>query len=310
VHDERAKEQGPMNYNPYAAPQAGPAATPGPAGYLGSPQPWDAGEVLGAAFEAFKNNAGLLIGATVLFVLCLMPLSILPSVLTFSHAIDPASAPYFIVAFGCQAGTILIDAFVSVGLIRILLAVARGQQASVGDVFSGASHFIPMFVVIFLTRVIEIVGCCSVGLIPVYMGLCFASYFVVDQNLGPIEAFSAAWRSTEGQRGDVLVYSLLALLVYMAGAVLCGVGMLATAPIAMLGFAIIYLRITGGGGAPRPGGFAPPAPPTGFGPPPGGGPGYGPPGGGPGYGGPGYGGPGYGGPQGGGYGPPGGYGPR
>jgi hypothetical protein len=300
-----------MNYNPYAAPQAAPPQL-GQGGPTGMPQAWDAGEVLSAAFETFKNNAGLLIGVVFVFFCFLMPLGLLPSILTFSHSLEPGVTSY-VIQFGCSLGNFVIDSFFTVGLMRIFLAVARGQQVAFGELFSGASHFVPMLAVIFLTRVIEILGCCSIGLLPIYMGLCFAGYFVVDQNLGPIEAFNAAWRATEGQRGNVLIYALLALVVYLAGALFCGIGALATGPIAMLGFTIIYLRITGGGAGG--GGVAPAGP--GYGPPPGGpfggpgGPGFGGPGGpgGPGFGGPGGG---YGGPSGGGYGPPaggGGYGP-
>ncbi len=307
-----------MNYNPYAAPQAAP---PPPGGFgpsAGGPQAWDVGEVLSTAFEAFKNNWAVLVGSFFVFGALLLPLGGLPYVLTYTHTLDKGLASG-LVSISCSFANLLVQSFLRVGMVRIFLAVARGQRAEIGDLFSGASHFLPMFVVVFITALIEVVGCCSFGFIPVYMGLCFAEYFVVDQNMGPIDALSAAWRCAEGQRGQVFVYALVALLVYLAGAAFCGVGMLATAPIALLGFTIIYLRLTGRGNAPAAGGpgFGGPGGP-GYGPQ-GGGPGYGPPGGGPGgpgfgsggpFGGPG-GGPGFGGPGGGpagggGYGPPGG----
>jgi len=288
-----------MNYNPYAAPQAAPLPPPGGAGPGGAgPQPWDVGDVLNASFEGFKNNAGVLIGSFLVFLLLQVPLGGFPYVLTYTHTLDKGLLSG-VVSLACSFGNIMVQSFLRVGLARICLTVARGQQPSIADLFGGANHFVSMFVVVFVTAVITVLGCCIFGLIPIYMGLCFAEYFVVDQDMGPLDALGAAWRCAEGQRGQVLVYAIVAFLVYSAGIALCGVGVLATAPIAMLGFAIIYLRLTGRGAAPSGPLQGGPAGP-GFGS---GGP-FGGPGGGPGFGGPGggYGAPG----GGGGYGPPGG----
>jgi hypothetical protein len=273
-----------MNYNPYAAPQAAPPPPPGPGAYTGAQQPWDVGEVLSLSFEGFKANWPVFVGACLVYGILILPFSLLPTVLTLMHTVGPGPERH-LVTLGCTAANSLIQAFLLTGMLRIFLAAARGQQPEFGLIFSGGDRYLDMLGFVLLKLVITIAGCICVGVVLIYMGLCFADYYIVDQNLGPAEALKEAWRATDGQHVEVLVYSLLGFVLLMLGACVCGFGMLVAAPIVMLGYTIIYLRITGRGAPP-------PLQP--------GGPGYGPPAGGPGYGPPG---------GGGGYGPPGGYGP-
>jgi hypothetical protein len=225
---------------------------------------------------------------------------------------------------------LIVQSFFQVGAVRISLGVARGRQPQFGELFGGGDRFVPVLLALFLLflgvgfgMVLLIVP----GVI-LALGLMLTNYFIIDQEMGPIDALQASWRATDGQKLKLLAFAFVAFFIVLGGAVLCCLPMLGAIPLAQLALTIIYLRITGRGGAAPggQGGYTPPpaAGPGGYGPPPGGGynppgGGYGPPGGG-GYGGPqgggGYGGPqgggGYGGPQGGGgYGGPqggGGYG--
>jgi hypothetical protein len=316
-----------MNYNPYAAPQAAPAPG-GPTQYGSGPQPWEIGEVLSAAFEVYKTNWPVILGSLFVFAIALLPLGGFPAFLTLSRILEPGLLSSLI-SFGCSAANLVVQAFLLTGILRIFLAAARGQSPTIAMLFSGGSEFPAMLGVVIVTSIITVLGCFIFGLIIVYMGLNFAQYYVADQGMGMSAALQSAWKSTEGERGKVLLYSLVALALVFAGLAFCVVGVFVTAPIASLGYTIIYLRTSGRGGAPVAtggpgygppgggyggpppgGGYGGPPAGGGYGGPPGGG-GYGPPGGG-GYGGPpggGYGGPpggggGYGGPQGGGYGGP------
>jgi hypothetical protein len=150
------------------------------------------------------------------------------------------------------------------------------------------------------------------------LGLYLTQFYVVEANMGPIEAMKASWESTKGQKGDIFVLILLSFFVILGGILAFCVGIFVAIPVIWVAMAIAYLRISGRGApAMAGGGFGPPpgappgygggfgAPPGGFGGPPQGGGFGGPPQGG-GFGGPpqggGFGGP----PQGGGYPPQGG----
>jgi uncharacterized membrane protein len=312
-----------VNYNPYAPPQAAvqPYAPPPPGG--GQPQPWEIGEVLSAAWEAFKPNWVVLVFSLFLVgVLMIIP-AMVPVILVVAGAIEVGSVEYAAVYSGSMIVMMTIVSFLAVGLARIALAAARGQRPEFGLLFGGGDRFLPMLGTILCLNILTYVGFAFLivpGVI-LHLGLYSSVWFVIDQNLGPVDALKASWAATQGHKMHLLLFGLVTFAMMMGGYAACGLGIFGVLPIIAVGYAIIYLRLTGRGG-PAPaygmqGGYAGQAgPPQGYGPPPGG---YGPQGGG-GFGGPqgggGFGGPqgggGFGGPQGGGGfgGPSGGYGPQ
>jgi hypothetical protein len=308
-----------MNYNPYAPPQAGPPPQLQQPQGVGVAQPWEIGEVIGAAFEAFKVNWVVLVFAHLLGgILAAVP-SFIPVILVVAGVIDVGSGEYWGIYSASMVVAITVDAFLYVGLWRIALAAARGQRPDFGLLFSGGDRFLPMLGAFWL--LILAIGAGYILLVVpgviLALGLYMSVLFVIDQNMGPIDAMKASWNATQGYKARLFVFGLVAFGMVIAGYIACFVGVFAVIPILSVASAIIYLRLSGRGAPPPPPMYGLPAP--GFA---GGGyPGqpYGPPGG---YGGPqgggGYGGPpggGYGGPPGGGYGgppggaPPGGYGP-
>jgi hypothetical protein len=302
-----------MNYNPYAAPQAAPPSPAGAPQHGGGPQPWEIGEVLSAAFDAFKVNwAVLVLSYFLVYIIGMIP-GQLPTILVATGAVDNQSAAYWGVFSGSTLVGILIQTFFQVGLLKIWLASARGGQANFAELFSGGSRYLPLLATTFLVGFIVGLGFVLLivpGLI-LMVGLGVAQLYVVDAGLGPIEGMKASWEATKGQRLMLFLFAIVLVLIAVAGVLACCVGIFATVPLAGVAGSTVYLRISGRGGPPAPaqlGGYPPPPPPGQYGPPGGGyggpppGGGYGPPGGG-------YGGP----PPGGGYGPQGGgggYGPQ
>ena len=333
--------------NPYAPPAVQPSLGSLPP--LGGPQPsvpWTPTEVIGQAWKRFKQHAPVLIGsffATFLFEQ--IPGYVANELPERNEGSEWTQALLSMadVAVLC-ALLLLIHAFIQGGLTAMSVKAARGETPTSTDAFSGGRWFLRMlglyglvglvpFVFLFLiipasflvtppfTGIILIVGflLLIVPSIIVGLGLMLAPYYVVDQNMGSMDAMRASWRATKGQRMNLFVLGLLCSLIILLGGLACGFGLFVAWPIVSLAMAIAYLHISGRiatssniappfggppGGYPGYGGYGSPG---GY-PPPGGG--YGPPGGG--YPGGGYGSPGGGyAPPGGGYPPPGGgYGQR
>ena len=315
-----------MNYNPYAAPQAAPPPQQGPQNYGGGPQPWDIGEVFSLAFEGFKRCWGVLFGSYFLTAIMAGLPGQIPSGLVAARVIEPNSGVYW----GMYAVFMLIglclQALLQGGLITIWLTVARGGSPQFGDLFSKTGKFPQLLATLFLMLFAVVIGYVFfiVPGVILGLGLMYSQFFVVDADMGPIDAMKASWQATMGHKGKLFLLSLLGIVVAMVGLVACCIGVYATISIFWVALAIVFVRLTGrgttssgydpggygGGGYAPPGGGYPPQGGGGYGPPQGGG--YGPPQGG-GYGGPqgpqgggGYGGPqgpqggggGYGGPQG------------
>ncbi len=318
-------------YNPYAAPQAAPPMPPGGPQYaVGGPQPWDIGEVFSLAWDVFKRSWGVLVGSYFLAgIIGAIPGQI-PALLVMSGAIEQNSGEYWGIYSVTTFVGLVISSFFQPGLIRIWCAAARGQSVDFGTLFSGANKFLPVFATLMLTIFAILLGYVFLivpGII-LGLGLMFAQFFVVDADMGPIQAMKASWDATNGHKGKLFLFGLVGGLVAAVGLVACCIGVYASISLFWVALAIVYVRLSGRGTAsagyavtsPYAGAY--PAPPPGGygGPPQGGGGGYGgPPQGGGGYGGPppqgggGYGGPpqggggGYGGPPpqgGGGYGGP------
>jgi len=306
-----------MNYNPYAPPQANPPGGSGPMVYRGAgPQPWEIGEVLSAAFAAFKPNWVVLIFApAVAYFIAFVPAMIctMPGALRIVHHNSAADVGLRLIG---EVITLVVLSFFIPGVLRILLGVARGRTPAFGELFGGGDRFIPMLGTVFLLSVVTTISLFML-VIPLFIvgtGLSLTYFLVVDQGLGPIEAMKASWAATDGQKMKIFVFGIVCTLIAVGAEIACCLPLLVALPVVMLAYTIVFLRITGGGAAPAPaagfggpGGYGPGGGGPGYGPP-GGGQGYGPPGGGPGYGPP-AGGGGYGPPGGGGYGPQGGQGP-
>ena len=265
-----------MNYNPYAAPQAAPPPPPGAGAYTGSQQPWEIGEVLSAAFEGFKANWVVLVFSYLLSMVITAVVEYAPRIPTFVGVFRMGSGVDFALMGGGLLLGIVVMSFFWVGLYRIYLTVARGQQADFGLLFSGADRFLPMLlahIILGLAVGLGMALLIAPGVI-LACGLCMTGLFIVDQGIGPIQALQASWEATTGHKVQLFLFFLVAGLILVAAEMCCCLPVFAAAPTIFVAMTIIYLRVTGRAG-PAP---MPPAGP-GYGPP-GGGPGYGPPGGG------------------------------
>ncbi len=261
-----------MQHNPYAAPAAGP--NPPARGRLGggTPQPWEIGEILGAAWNAFKPNWPTL---TMSLLLAQLPPAIpayTPSVLVVAGVLKQLTPLYFVVHSVCFVASVLVSSFFHIGLVRIWLAAARGRSPQLGDLFSGGPRYLAMVGCTFLTVLATLLGT-ALFVIPgliLSLGLAFSAFYVVDQELGPVEAVKASWEATRGQKGALFAVALLFILLTFAGLAACCLGILVTMPIAGIAWTAIYLRISGReviDGGPLPYAPMPYTPPPSYGPP-------------------------------------------
>lgn len=248
-----------MNHDPYAAPQAPPSEGPGDP-IPTAPQPWETSEVLSEAWRIFTVHWPVL----VLSVLVTTAIVMLPTIVLFGVKIraggwDPkvmeeAGRGPLANAVSCLDQ--ILGAFFTAGLVRINLTAARGGAPRLMDLFSGANAFLPMLGVTILTGL-----ACACGvllfIVPgviLFCGLWASSYYVVDAKLGVIDSMKASWDAMQGQKGDILVFLLVTILINVGGFFTCCVGFFLTAPVMALAVAIVFLRVSGRGvpGPPAP----------------------------------------------------------
>lgn len=283
-------------HDPYAAPQLAASMPMGPTP-AGTPQPWSLGEALSVGWEALKGGWVVLFFTLILAAVPGFLIGRLQNVVL--HALDlDASQPgiwdpndphpagldvmldplFWLVTFGFTILTALVADLFRGGLAKIWLCAARRQELRFGDLFAGFRYFLPLAGLTLLTQALFVVSLpfFMVPSIVVGLGLSMTPFYVVDAEMGLIDAMKASWAATRGHKASLLGYFVVGTLVTMLGLVACCIGMYATMSIMLVGWAWIFTRLSGRSGQPNVFGFGD-FPPGGYGPPPGHvPPGYGP----------------------------------
>ena len=133
------------------------------------------------------------------------------------------------------------------GLFRVHRDAYHGKQVDVGKLFSGFKDFLPAFLNYLLFAIVTIIGLflCIVPGIIVSIFLCFWPLLFDDGKREGVDALLASkdlvkpfWLPT--------VFTVFVLgLIWSAGLLVCGVGILLTGPIAMMGTIRAYETLRG-----------------------------------------------------------------
>jgi uncharacterized membrane protein len=217
-----------MAFNPYTPPTEayGPSAGATP-GAPGGPLAWEPGDTMGRAWEIFKAQWATLVFAP---ILAGIPAGIVNQIgqkfMFDQREIERLSRrggspeelmntlfvnalPGFVVL---TVLGVLIGAFFKVGLVRIFLQAARGQYCQFGELLQGGPRFLSMAGAMILKGLIIVVGLIFF-IVPgciAAAGLVLTEFYVVDQNMGPIEAMKASWAATDGQKGKIVLVEIIA----------------------------------------------------------------------------------------------------
>jgi hypothetical protein len=161
-----------------------------------------------------------------------------------------------------------LGALASVGTSLAYVYGVRGKDLPLGEAFSKSfALFIKMFV---LQIVVTFLSIASLLLLVVpfffvFPRLLLSQYYLVDKDLGPIEAVKASWNSTKGHVGKV--YGILGVSLLMLLPIITIIGIIATIILLFLysaAYAVLYQYVlnTSGVTAATPNSPAAPAAPS------------------------------------------------
>lgn len=209
-------------------------ATPGP----GFPD----GPLVSTAFrrgwQGFSENVGLMLGVH-LFVFVVGGIVNSLSRGWSHYSYNPLPSVLLAILGGA------FSLWLSIGLLRIGIGIIDGRQMSFRDLFSGGDCFWEFLGSSLLVSLM--VGLATIFLIipGIVLGiyLTFAPYLVVDGKAGIAEAIADSFRLVKGNFWSLVGFGLLAFLLNVLGALLLGIGLLATAPTTTLALAYIYRRL-------------------------------------------------------------------
>jgi uncharacterized membrane protein len=111
-----------------------------------------------------------------------------------------------------------------------------------------SDHLLNYLVALFLYGLLAAVGfalCILPGIVVLYLGF-LTPWFVLDQGMDPVDALKASYRTTTSSGWGLIFFALITWLIYVAGAIVCLVGLLVTVPLALLMVTYTFRRLTGG----------------------------------------------------------------
>ncbi|MFK7766029.1 MAG: hypothetical protein AB8B55_02220 [Mariniblastus sp.] len=137
-----SKQPGASSANPYGAPMSSATRRPQGRGIQTgriAPVEADLGRIFSIAWDVFKANMGLLIGA-----LCtLIPFNMVDSFLSGVQEAGVQMEVMIVVGIG-RLFISLITTYLGIGVVIICLKLVRGQAASYGDLFSAGTKIFPI----------------------------------------------------------------------------------------------------------------------------------------------------------------------
>lgn len=241
--------------------QAPPGAYPPPAGGYGPPvQASPVGESYSYGWKKFTQSGGLFIGAALVwFVIAAVLLSIVGAIfggfgalLSTGNGDGPGPGLQVGFSFGWfvfSAVAAIVGYLIQAAFIRAALDVTEGRQLSFGDFFK----FVEPGPVILTALILALIGA-VLNIIPFFGGLValvvnfllvFTFWFVIDKHLAPVDALKASYQLVTANLSTTVLFYLLSLAIYFAGAILCGVGLLVAVPVVLLATAFLFKRLLG-----------------------------------------------------------------
>lgn len=231
-----------MTQNPFEAPRAPETNALPPTTGSGK---FEIGQCLQEAWQAVSSNLGIAIGGTLLGMLL------------------------FGVSYVTIIGILLLIPVFAWGMVKLYLNLYDGN-AEIGDLFGGFQRYgavlgsllllglcmfaiyIPGYLVMGIGVAMESSAVSGIGnllvlilALTVVLRFYFAIFFIVDQEMGAIDAMKASWAATQDQKLATFLLALLSGLVAIVGMLAFGVGMLVSVPVSYMMFVSAYRQMVG-----------------------------------------------------------------
>ena len=193
-------------------------------------------------WQTFAKNALFLIGVTI-------AVALINSVVEGAERYGPIEGGYF--SFVINIIEILVNSLLQLGLIAIMLAFKDGRMPEFVDLFNRAPLVFNYIAATILYTLMVVVGLVFLIVPGIYLAVRFGyySYFIVDEEVGPIEALKRSSDLTEGVRMDLFLFGVLLIGINILGMVALFVGVLVTVPMTHLACAYMFRHLQNAGAA-------------------------------------------------------------
>jgi uncharacterized membrane protein len=142
----------------------------------------------------------------------------------------------------------IVQTILSMGMVKITLDLVDGKKPKYEDLYQQYPKFISYLVASILYGLIVLAGLILLIIPGIYLAIKFQyyTYLIIDKNLGPVEALKESSRLTQGNIWNLFLFDILAGLVTLLGYIVLFVGVLVSAPVAIIAAAFVYRTLSGG----------------------------------------------------------------
>ena len=140
----------------------------------------------------------------------------------------------------------LIAQVIGAGIIRGSLGITEGRPFVFSEMLK-TDRLGAVVITSLITTAIIFVGvllCYIPGLIAAFF-LQYSLYFLLDQDLAPMDAIKASFNFVKNNVANVLIWYIVGGLVAVVGFVVCLVGAIVTVPVVLIGTAYTYKKLNG-----------------------------------------------------------------
>ena len=194
------------------------------------------GEAIRFGWAAMKANIGFFIGLLIVVGL----ISYSPDTVLRLARVE---APGVILIVG--VASFALQQWMGMGVTRISLKFADGARAEMGDLFARADLFFK-YVGGSILYALIVLGGLILLIVPGFiwaMKYQFYGYFIMDRELGPIEALKQSAAITGGAKGNLFLFALVLAGINMLGALALVIGLFATIPTSIVAVGFVYRRL-------------------------------------------------------------------
>ncbi len=196
------------------------------------------GEAIKFGWNTLKSHIGFFVGVVVIaFVMTAIPSGIASGLEESSPFLSRVI--YFI--------SYIVGLGVNLGLIKVSLAFASNEKATYSDLFSQFPKTLNYFIAHILYSIIVTVGLILVIVPGIIWGVKYAlyPYFIVEKDVGPLEALKLSGTTTQGFKWDLFALYFLSALIVLLGAFVIFIGLFVAIPTVMVAQAYAYKKLVG-----------------------------------------------------------------
>ena len=139
----------------------------------------------------------------------------------------------------------VVNSILSLGVIAIVLKFVKNEKPTIQDLVSKKHLFSKYIFSNILVSILTIIGFLFFIIpgIVLAVRMQFYVYFIVEEEVGPIDAIKKSWNLTKGSFWNIFFFGLLAGVVQILGALALLVGLIFTTPTMWVAWAVVYEKL-------------------------------------------------------------------